>query len=240
MLGVDKIAQYAKLFGLGEATGIDLYHEKRGLVPTKEWKLARTKEIWQVGETVSISIGQGFNLVTPLQLVNAYSAFANGGTLWRPHLIKRIELTDGSIYKEFLPGKKSEFALSKRTIDILGRALWGVVNEAGGTGSAARRLNSDVCGKTGTSQVVGLPQSDKARRDKKISAFQRDHALFVCFAPLKNPEIAIVVIAENAGHGGSVAAPIARKMLDVYFEGKKKLKPAQVAAHHQMQEKLKD
>ena len=240
MLGVDKIAKYAKLFGFGEATGIDLYYEKRGLVPTKEWKMARTKEIWQVGETVSISIGQGFDLVTPLQLVNAYSALANGGTLWRPHLIKRIELIDGSIYKDFLPGKKGELGLSKKTIDILGRALWGVVNEAGGTGSAARRLNSDVCGKTGTSQVVGLPQNDKARREKKIGAFQRDHALFVCFAPLKNTEIAIAVIVENAGHGGSVAAPIARKILDAYFEGKKKLKPAQVVAHHHLPDKLQD
>jgi penicillin-binding protein 2 len=240
MLGVDKIAQYAKLFGFGEATGIDLPHERSGLIPTKDWKMARTKEIWQVGETVSISIGQGFNLVTPLQLANAYSALANGGTLWRPHLIKRIELTDGSIYKEFLPEKKGELGLSKKTLDILDRALWGVVNEPGGTGSAARRLNSDVCGKTGTSQVVGLPESDKARREKKISAFQRDHALFVCFAPLKSPEIAIAVILENSGHGGSVAAPIARKILDAYFEGKKKLKSAQVVAHHQLPDKLQD
>jgi penicillin-binding protein 2 len=240
MLGVDKIAKYAKLFGLGEITGIDLNHEKSGLVPTKEWKLSRTKEMWLAGETISISIGQGFNLLTPLQLVNAYSAFANGGILWRPYIIKRIELIDGSIYKEFLARKKSEFALSKRTVDILGKALWGVVNEEGGTGSAARRLNSDVCGKTGTSQVVGLPQGDKARRDKKISAFQKDHALFVCFAPLNNPEIAIAVIVENAGHGGSVAAPIARKILDAYFDGKKKLKPAQVVAQHNLPEKLKN
>jgi len=240
MLGVDKIAKYAKLFGLGEVTGIDLHHEKSGLVPTKEWKLSRTKEMWLAGETISISIGQGFNLLTPLQLVNAYSAFANGGILWRPYIIKRIELIDGSIYKEFLARKKSEFALSKRTVDILGKALWGVVNEEGGTGSAARRLNSDVCGKTGTSQVVGLPQGDKARRDKKISAFQKDHALFVCFAPLNNPEIAIAVIVENAGHGGSVAAPIARKILDAYFDGKKKLKPAQVVAQHNLPEKLKN
>jgi len=240
MLGVDKIAKYAKLFGLGEVTGIDLHHEKSGLVPTKEWKLAKTKETWLAGETISISIGQGFNLVTPLQLVNAYSAFANGGNLWQPYLIKRIELPDGSLFKEFLPKKKSELNLSAKTIDILGSALWGVVNEEGGTGSAARRLHADVCGKTGTSQVVGLPQSDKGRRDKKISAFQRDHALFVCFAPLKNPEIAIVVIAENAGHGGSAAAPIARKMLDAYFEGKKKLKPAQVVAQHHLPDKLKN
>ena len=240
MLGVDKIAKYAKLFGLGEATGIDLHHEKSGLVPTKEWKMARTKEMWLAGETISISIGQGFNLVTPLQLVNAYSAFANGGTLWQPYIIKRIELIDGSMYKEFLPKKKSEVTLSKRTIDLLGKALWGVVNEEGGTGSAARRLNADVCGKTGTSQVVGLPQSDKARRDKKISAFQKDHALFVCFAPLNNPEIAIAVIVENAGHGGSVAAPIARKILDAYFDGKKKLKSVQDLAQHNLPEKLKN
>ena len=240
MLGVDKIAKYAKLFGLGEVTGIDLHHEKSGLVPTKEWKLAKTKETWLAGETISISIGQGFDLVTPLQLVNAYGAFANGGTLWQPYLIKRIELADGSLLKEFLPKKKGELTLSKKTIDILGSALWGVVNEDGGTGSAARRLHADVCGKTGTSQVVGLPQGDKGRRDKKITAFQRDHALFVCFAPLKNPEIAIVVIAENAGHGGSAAAPIARKMLDAYFEGKKKLKPAQVVAQHHLPEKLKN
>ena len=240
LLGVDKIAKYAKLFGLGDASGIDLPNEKNGIVPTQQWKLARMKEPWQPGETISIAIGQGYNLVTPLQLANAYATLANGGTLWRPHLIQRIELTDGSIYKEFLPEKKGELGLSKKTIGILNRALWGVVNEAGGTGSAARRLNSDVCGKTGTSQVVGLPESDKARRDKKIGAFQKDHALFVCFAPLKSPEIAIAVIMENAGHGGSVAAPIARKILDAYFEGKKKLKHVQIVAHHQLPDKLQD
>jgi penicillin-binding protein 2 len=233
MLGVDKIAKYAKLYGFGEVAGIDLPNEKNGLVPTKDWKFARTKQEWQAGETISISIGQGFNLVTPLQLANAYGAFANGGTLWRPHLIKRIELTDGSIYKDFLPEKKSELALSKKTIDILSRALWGVVNEPGGTGGAARILKADVCGKTGTSQVIGLPEGDKARREKKVGAFYKDHALFVCFAPLKSPEIAIAVIAENAGHGGSVAAPIARKILDAYLNGKKKLKPVQDAKHNQ-------
>ena len=210
-------------------------NEKNGLIPTKDWKLKKKKVAWQLGETISISIGQGFDLVTPLQLANAYSALANGGTLWRPHLVKYIESTDGKIYKEFLPEKKGELALSKKTIDILNSALWGVVNEAGGTGAAARRLNSDVCGKTGTSQVVGLPQN----RDKRISVYQRDHALFVCFAPLKSPEIAIAVIVENAGHGGSVAAPIARKILDAYFDGKKKLKPPQTTAQQQA-EKLKN
>jgi penicillin-binding protein 2 len=232
MLGVDKIARYAKLFGLGEPTGIELAHERKGLVPTKEWKLARMKEPWQLGETISISIGQGFNLTTPLQLVQAYSTLANGGTRWRPHLVRRIELSDGSVEKEYLPEKKGELKLSQQTMAVLGSALWGVVNEPGGTGAAARRPQTDVCGKSGTSQVIGLPQNDKARQAKKIAAFHKDHALFVCYAPMKSPEIAIAVIAENAGGGGAVAAPIARKILNAYFDGKKKGKTAQVAVNH--------
>lgn len=233
LLGVDKIAHYAKLFGLGGATGIDLPNEKNGLIPTKQWKLAKMREPWQSGETISISIGQGFNLITPLQLVSAYSAFANGGTLWKPQLVKSIETADGKIYKEFLPQKRGELSLSKETFDFLGGALWGVVNEPAGTAKAARRPNADVCGKTGTSQIIGLPENEKARREKKIGVLQRDHALFVCFAPLTNPEIAVAVIVENAGHGGSVAAPIARKILDAYFEGKKKVKQLQVAVQSQ-------
>ncbi|MGV8057863.1 MAG: penicillin-binding protein 2 [Smithellaceae bacterium] len=232
-LGVDKIAHYAKLFGLGGATGIDLPNEKNGLIPTKQWKLAKLRQSWQPGETISLSIGQGFNLLTPLQLASAYSALANGGSLWQPQLVKSIETVDGKIYKEFLPQKKGELSLKKETIDFLGRALWGVVNEPNGTGKAARRPNADVCGKTGTSQVIGLPENEKARREKKVGVLQRDHALFVCFAPLKDPEIAIAVIVENAGHGGSVAAPIARKILDAYFEGKKKNKQPQVAVQNQ-------
>jgi penicillin-binding protein 2 len=222
LLGADKIAKYAKLFGLGDASGIDLPNEKNGIVPTQQWKLARMKEPWQPGETISIAIGQGYDLVTPLQLVNAYSAFANGGTLWRPRLIKRIESIDGKTYKEFPPVKTGDLTLSKKTFDILSQALWGVVNEPGGTGGAARILNADVCGKTGTAQVISLPENERGRRQRKMSVFLKDHALFVCYAPLKNPEIAVAVIVENAGHGGSVAAPIARKILEAYFEEKAK------------------
>jgi penicillin-binding protein 2 len=230
LLGVDKIAHYARLLGLGNTTGIDLPNEKSGLIPTKQWKLARLKEPWQMGETISISIGQGFDSVTPLQLASAYSTFANGGTFWRPRIVKSIETTDGRLYKEFLPEKKGELHLSQENFDFLGHALWGVVNEPNGTGHAARMPGADVCGKTGTAQVIGLPENEKARREKKIGVFQRDHALFACFAPLKNPEIAIAVIVENAGHGGSVAAPIAKKILDAYFEGKKKEKIPQAVA----------
>jgi penicillin-binding protein 2 len=233
MLGVDKIAQYAKRFGLGELAGIDLPNEKKGLVPTKEWKLKRRKDVWHMGETISISIGQGFNLVTTLQLANAFGAFANGGTLWRPYLVKRIESTDGKIYKEFLPEKKGELKLSPKTVEILNNALWGVVNEPGGTGHNAKLPGIEVCGKTGTSQVLGLPEDEKARRRKILGAFQKDHALFACYAPSRNSEVAVAVILENAGGGGAVAAPVARKILSAYFEGKRKNKNKQVMAQSQ-------
>ncbi|HVO67425.1 MAG TPA: penicillin-binding protein 2 [Syntrophales bacterium] len=237
LVGVDKLAEYARGFGLGQLTGIDLPREKSGLIPTKEWKQARFGEAWQMGETISISIGQGFDLVTPIQLVNAYSALANGGTLYKPRIVKRIELADGRVLKAFEPEQKGRIPISKENIDILTYAFWGVVNERGGTGYALKRKEEDVCGKTGTAQVVGMPDSDKARK-RSLSAKFRDHALFVCFAPYKNPEIAIAVIAENAGHGGSAAAPIARKIIDAYFERKnlehKKSQPV-VAVNQKLQ-----
>ncbi|MBN1470338.1 MAG: penicillin-binding protein 2 [Syntrophaceae bacterium] len=238
MLGVDKIAEYAKRFGLGELTGIDLPNEKKGLVPTKEWKLNKKKEVWQMGETISIAIGQGFNLVTTLQLANAFGTFANGGTLWRPYLVKQIQSTDGNVYKEFYPVKKGELLLSKETMEILNDALKGVVNEPGGTGQNARLSGVEVSGKTGTSQVVGLPQNERARRARFLRAFQKDHALFACYAPSKNPEIVVAVILENAGGGGAVAAPVARKILSAYFEGKKQDKRPQEMAQARLSRDL--
>ena len=221
LIGVDKLAEYARAFGFGKPTGISLPREKSGLIPTKEWKLARFKQPWQPGETISISIGQGFDLVTPLQLASAYSTLANGGTLWRPRLIKQIEAADGRVLKTFEPEKKSSLPIRPKNIEVLKNALWGVVNEPGGTGRALQRKEADVAGKTGTSQVIGLPEDDKARKLKYIPSRYRDHALFVCFAPVSDPEIAVAVIVENAGHGGSAAAPVARKIVDAYFEGKK-------------------
>jgi penicillin-binding protein 2 len=220
MLGVDRLALYAQRFGLGSISGIDLPREKPGLVPTKQWKLTKMKEPWQMGEIIPVSIGQGFNLVTPLQLVLAYSALANGGTLFKPRIIKQIEGMDGKMIKTFVPEKKSDLGFSQKTMALINSGLWGVVNESGGTGGALRRPEADVAGKTGTAQVVGLPSDEKARRLKVVSGRFRDHALFVCFAPFKNPEIAVAVIMENAGHGGSVAAPVARKIIDAYFKGK--------------------
>lgn len=222
LLGVDKIAFYARSFGFGSVSGIDLPREKSGLVPTKQWKLAKFKQSWQMGETTSIAIGQGFNLVTPMQLVSAYSALANGGVVFRPRLVDRIETADGVVIRQFPPQKKGILPISERNREILNYALWGAVNERGGTGYALKRNEADVCGKTGTAQVIGLPGDEKARRLKRIAYRHRDHALFVCFAPYKKPEIAVAAIVENAGHGGAAAAPVAREIIDAYFTRKAK------------------
>jgi penicillin-binding protein 2 len=229
LLGVDRIADYARAFGLGAPSGIDLNREKSGLIPTKQWKLSRLREPWQRGETISIAIGQGYNLVTPIQLANVYAALANGGTLYRPRLIKQLESSDGHVVKRYGPEKQGALPVRPQTIALINQALWGVVNEKGGTGYILKRQEQDVCGKTGTSQVIGLPQDAKARKMKRVSANFRDHALFVCFAPYGNPEIVVAVILENAGHGGTAAAPVARKVIETYFALKKMTPPQQQA-----------
>jgi penicillin-binding protein 2 len=217
MLGVEKLADYSKRFGFGSKTSIELHGEKGGLVPTKRWKRERFKEAWQGGETISLSIGQGFVLATPLQLIRAYSAIANGGILYKPRLITRIVTAEGDIVREVLPEKESTIALHKKTLKALRHALWGAVNEDHGTGWALKREGRDVSGKTGTAQVVGMPEEEQ-EKDREIPYKIRDHALFVGYAPRNNPEIAVLVVVEHGGHGGSTAAPIARRIVDGYFE----------------------
>jgi penicillin-binding protein 2 len=224
-LGVDKLAAYARAFGLGSPLGIDLSREKGGLIPTRQWKLDRLGESWQMGETISLSIGQGFNLVTPLQLVNVYATLANGGALYRPRLVKQLESSDGLVVKVYSPEKLKTLPVSARNIRIINQALWGVVNEKGGTGYILKRKEADVAGKTGTAQVIGMPQDDKTRKAKRVSGDFKDHALFACFAPYGNPEIAVAIILENAGGGGAVAAPVARKFIDAYFDRMKVIQP---------------
>jgi len=224
-LGVDKLAAYARAFGLGSPLGIDLGREKGGLIPTRQWKLDRLGESWQMGETISISIGQGFNLVTPLQLVNVYATLANGGAVYRPRLVKQLESSDGLVVKVYGPEKIKTLPVSARNIRIINQALWGVVNEKGGTGHLLKRKEADVAGKTGTAQVIGMPQDDKARKTRRVSVEFKDHALFAAFAPYTNPEIAVAVILENAGGGGGVAAPVARKFIDAYFDRMKAIQP---------------
>ncbi|HPG71987.1 MAG TPA: penicillin-binding protein 2 [Syntrophales bacterium] len=218
LLGVDRLAEYARAFGLGSRTGVAMAGERRGLIPTKDWKLARFGIPWQPGETISISIGQGYNTATPIQLANAYAAVAGNGEFFTPRIVKRIETDDGEIIEEFRPEKKAVLPVSREHIQLLRKALWGVVNEPGGTGGQSRVAGRDVCGKTGTAQVIGMGEGD----DGSSYPYEyRDHALFMSFAPRDNPEIVVAVVAEHSGHGGSVAAPVARKVLEAYFAGRK-------------------
>ena len=219
LLGVDKLAEYARAFGLGSRTGVALVGERRGLIPTREWKLTRFGIPWQPGETISLAIGQGYNTVTPIQLANAYAAVANNGEYFTPRIVKRVETDDGEIIEEFPAEKKALLPVSQENIQLLKQALWGVINEPGGTGGQARLPGRDVAGKTGTAQVIGMAEGD----DGSSRAYEyRDHAIFVSFAPKDNPEIVVVVVAEHSGHGGSAAAPVAKKVLEAYFAGKNK------------------
>lgn len=216
-LGIDRLAGYAKKFGLGANTGINLTGEKPGLIPTSEWKQAAKNEPWMGGETVSASIGQGYDLVTPLQQAVMLSAVANGGSLFRPSLVKRVEDADGTVVQEFLPQLLRKENLQHDTLSLIRKALLGVVNEPGGTGGRSRLKSILVSGKTGTSQVVGMKKDDEHLKDDEIPYLMRDHAWFIAFAPFDDPEIVVSIIVEHGGHGGSTAAPIAKEIFQTYF-----------------------
>jgi len=215
ILGVDRIAKYAFMSGFGRPTGIDLPWEKAGLIPTSKWKQEKKKSPWYVGESIPIAIGQGYDLVTPLQLALAYSTLANGGNVYRPRLVKQVESVDKKPIAQFAPEVRERLTVSPASLAAVNRGLWGVVNEEGGTGYAARSSSYAIAGKTGTAQVISQPE-----RGKTLAMRWRDHALFACYAPYGHPEIAVAVILENAGHGGAVAAPIAKRVVDAYFRSK--------------------
>jgi len=218
-IGVDRLAYYARELGFGAPTGIDLTDEKGGLVPTRAWKERRFGEPWMEGETVSVSIGQGFNLWTPLQLANAYAAIGGGGVRWKPFVVKRVARPDGAIVREVSPRMAEVLPFKDETLRIVRAALRGVVHEPHGTGSAMRRLPGDIesAGKTGTAQVVGL-KGDQPADESLIPEKYRDHAWFVSYLPAENPRLAIAVLVEHGGHGGSAAAPVAAKLARAFLE----------------------
>jgi len=216
-LGVDRIAKYASGMGLGRVTGIPFGNEKPGIVPTSSWKMRRFGIPWQAGETLSVAIGQGFNLLSPIQIACLVSAVANGGTLYQPNIIRAVKAPHGEVLKEFLPLELKTIPASPATLEMIRQAMWGAVNSPGGTGGRARIDGFDVAGKTGTAQVI---QRREGRAGPSSPDLQ-DHAWFVCFAPASRPEITVVVLVEHGGGGGATAAPIARKVLESYFQRKK-------------------
>jgi penicillin-binding protein 2 len=213
-LGVDQIHEFGDLFGLGKPSGIDLPVERPGLLPSREWKRANRNEPWYPGETLNIGIGQGYMLTTPLQLAVATAAIANRGKLLQPKILKSVsgEVPD--------PPETTQFEIKNPVNwDTISTAMEAVVHGARGT---ARGISKDVqyriAGKTGTSQVVGIAQGEEYDSEL-IAERNRDHALFIAYAPAESPRIAIAVIVENGEHGSTTAAPIARTVMDAYLLG---------------------
>ncbi len=216
-LGVDRLAGYARGFGLGMPANVKLEHEKSGLVPTREWKMKRYKVPWQDEETVYIAIGQGFDLVTPVQMVRVISAVANGGILYHPQFVEKVATASGEVVEHFKPVIDGKVPVSQNTLRVVRDGLVGVVNEPGGTGGRCRLDGIAVGGKTGTAQVVRL--AHHGEKDLSATAYKyRDHAWFVAFAPADNPEIAVAVLIEHGGHGGSAAGPVAKAVFEEYFK----------------------
>jgi penicillin-binding protein 2 len=219
-LGIDRLAWYAKACGLGSPTGIKLDNEASGLVPTAAWKKRRTGIAWQRGETLSVAIGQGYNLVSPLQMAVLISAVANGGVRYKPFILKKIETPEAEILSNggFDTKKKiaGKLPASRQTLEIVKKGLWEVVNVRKGTATIARIDGIDISGKTGTAQVVGRKQNETFD-EQAVASHLKPHAWFVAFAPSDEPKIAVAVIVEHGGHGSSTAAPIARELIRTYL-----------------------
>jgi penicillin-binding protein 2 len=214
-LGVDRIAKWARAFGLGEKTGIALDDEKGGLIPDTEWKQKRFRQPWFPGETISVAIGQGYVTVTPLQLANMMAAVASGGKLYRPYLVSKVESLDGATVREYGPELIRSIEMKQETLSRVHKALADVVHGPGGTGGAARSPLIQVAGKTGTAQVIEMKGA--YLKSEQLSYFNRDHAWFVSYAPLEKPQIAVAVLVEHGGHGGDAAAPMAKKVYEKFI-----------------------
>ncbi len=214
-LGIKKLADYAYKCGLGKKTGVDLSHETAGLIPTPQWKYRHFHEKWQGGETLTIAIGQGYTAVTPIQMARLTASVANGGTIYRPQFVDQVVDCTGKVTQSFEKDEQGKLPIAPYQLSYIKKALKGVVHDKKGTGKRCRIKGLEIAGKTGTAQVV---RQIKRRMDEKMAWKYRDHAWFVAYAPAKNPQIAVAVIVEHGGHGGSAAAPIAREIILRWFQ----------------------
>lgn len=220
-LGIDKIHHFMTMFGFGQKSGIDVPGEYAGLVPSREWKRKTKGQVWFPGETLIAGIGQGYMLITPVQLASATATLAADGKRFKPQLVKAIVSSDKT-QKQIVPDVVANIPKNRNHnwVDVV-KAMKDVVHSERGT---ARRLNKpdmgyDIAGKTGTAQVFTVAQDAEYNEEELIKKL-RDHALFIAFAPVENPQIAVAVVVENGGHGGSVAAPIAGKVIEYYLNSK--------------------
>jgi penicillin-binding protein 2 len=215
-IGIDRLHDFLGGFGFGERTGVDIAGELGGLLPSKEWKRRVRNQPWFPGETLIMGIGQGSYLTTPLQLAAATAALAARGRFVQPRVVRATEVPGSEAERE-IPAVVRQLTLSARNLDAVIESMRKVVESKRGT---ARRIRTDaysIAGKTGTAQVFTLRQKERYR-ESEVAEHMRDHALFVAFAPVEDPRIAVAVIVENGGHGGSTAAPIARQVMDAYLQ----------------------
>jgi penicillin-binding protein 2 len=213
-LGLERLADYAYLFGFGERTGIDLPGENVGLVPSRKWKRLAYSEIWVTGDTYNIAIGQGFLLATPLQMLNATAAVANGGTLYRPHIVYQVTDAKGRARRSFAPEVIREIPVSPENLALVREGMRAAVEW--GTAMNAYLPWVSVAGKTGTAEYFTDENKD-GYPDRDRQGNLPTHAWFTAFAPVEDPEIALVVLVEGGGEGSGTAAPIAAQILQHYF-----------------------
>jgi penicillin-binding protein 2 len=222
-LGIDSIHRYLTQFGFGQPTGIDIEGETPGLAPSQEWKQRRFKQKWYAGDTVSIGIGQGYLLATPLQLAAATATLANNGRVVHPRLLKAVQNAQTNETREIASQEGELIPIKPEHLALIKNAMVDVTRPGGTAVRAGQGAPYTVAAKTGTAQVIGMKQGE-SYNEKKIKEEHRDHALFIAFAPAEDPKLAMAILVENGGHGGSTAAPIARAVFD-FFLLKKKVKP---------------
>jgi len=220
-LGVDRIARYAKAFGLGQSLNTKLNMERPGLIPTSAWKMLVHRFPWVAGDTPNVSIGQGYNLMTPMQMASLYASIANGGKVLRPYLVNRVTNHVGETVFEHQPEMiKKLTEVSPETFQIVRNTLMAVVMDPKGTGKNANVPGATVAGKTGSVQVVSLK---KNRNQADVSMNWKEHAMFAAFSPVENAEIAVAIVSQNdtVGGGGRSAAPVAGKIIAAYWRLKR-------------------
>jgi penicillin-binding protein 2 len=219
-LGIDRMHKFMSKFGFGQKTGIDLIGEKSGLFPSREWKNKYKKKAWYPGNSIITGIGQGFTLTTPLQLARATATLANYGKIVTPHLVDRV--IQSNYTKPASPQSNTFISLKTKNIDEVIAAMVNVIHSPSGTAKRiAKGINYQIAGKTGTAQVFTVKQNETYNRHE-LKKKLHDHALFISFAPANDPQIAVAVIVENGGHGGSVAAPMAAKIIKKFLANYKK------------------
>jgi penicillin-binding protein 2 len=218
-LGIDRMGDFLGRFGFGHRTEADLYGELGGVLPSREWKRSKRGKPWFPGETLIVGIGQGSFLATPLQLAAATAALANRGRIVQPRVVRYLDVPPAGEPPTLDPPRAESIALARtRYWDDVIRSMTNVVESERGTARRVRTPAYHIAGKTGTAQVFTVGQNEKYD-EKRISEKMRDHALFIGFAPAEDPKIAVAVVAENGGHGGATAAPIARRVMDRYLFG---------------------